>query len=228
MAYTPAAQRPKFAAAIELDRELSRIGYRAHEPLTRQIRLAWWRDELERLAQALVKREDKPDVGAIVPPPSPAPSPVLKAIADAHGAGGVEPDSIRLLRDLVDRWEVFWIDDGVDIEGLQGFAEARARALAEYAAPPANRENRDGLLGAALAWAQADTAARLEDEALKAEFVQACQRSIADNPPALPPWARGLAVLGALGRRAIRRGGVGLLDGRLAALVALRAGLLGR
>lgn len=227
MAYTPPARRGCLAAAIEFDRELSRIGDRAHEPLARQIRLAWWRDELTRLAQALVEREANGDMGAIGS--LPAPSPVLKAIADAHGAGGVERDSIELLRDLVNRWEVFWTNDGLDLSALERFAEVRARALVEYAAPPSDRDMREGLLRAALPWAQADTLARLRGGALKTEFVQACQGSIANSsPPALPSWAKGFAVLGVLGRRAICRGGAGLLDGRLAALVALRAGLLGR
>lgn len=231
LAYTPAPRRVGLAAAIELDREMSTIGYRAHEPLARQIRLAWWRDELTRLAQRLAQQ----DRNSSMPPsaPSRSPSPILKAIAEAHGAAGVSDDAIERLADLVDQWEVFWTDDGLDIVGLQRFAVVRARALAEYAAPsrtkePSNHEDRDALLQAALAWAQADTAVRVTDQALKADFVEACLGSIGDIPPILPPWAKGVAVLGVLGRRALKRGGARLMEGRLSALVALRAGLLGR
>ena len=45
---------------------------------------------------------------------------------------------------------------------------------------------------------------------------------------ALPVSAKGLAVLGALGLRALKRGGRPLMEGRGAALVALRAAMLGR
>ncbi|NQZ48206.1 MAG: hypothetical protein HRT63_11875, partial [Erythrobacter sp.] len=78
-------------------------------------------------------------------------------------------------------------------------------------------------------WACADLAANVRDPEERAMFVQLGLEHEADvKPQALPRSDRGLAVLGALGARALAHGGRPLMEGRGAALVALRAAIFGR
>jgi phytoene synthase len=69
--WAPAPARAALAAALALDRELERVVATLAEPLLAEVRLAWWRDQLERL-----------DRGE-----APAAQPLLRALASARASG---------------------------------------------------------------------------------------------------------------------------------------------
>lgn len=120
---------------------------------------------------------------------------------------------------LVDAWEHLLADPPLDdIDAIQ-FAENRAKALTA----PFPRDVGDR---AAWHWAMADLAANVSVEEEREMLVSLGM----DRPqsPRLFDNMRGLAVLGALGLRALKRGGRPLMEGRTAALVALRAAIIGR
>ena len=79
----------------------------------------------------------------------------------------------------------------------------------------------------AMRWACADLAVKVTHLDERALFLRLGQESAA-VPARLPRSARGLAVLGALGARALKRGGRPLMEGRGAALTIARAAIIGR
>ncbi len=88
-------------------------------------------------------------------------------------------------------------------------------------------DSADGVLKAAQRWALADAAAHACRDDECGLLVRLGMKQGA-RPEQLPGSMRGLAVLDALACRALKRGGRPLMEGRGAALCALRAGLLGR
>jgi phytoene synthase len=84
-----------------------------------------------------------------------------------------------------------------------------------------------GVEPAAKAWALGDLAANLSDPVERA-LVLAVAKEETGYTPLGGRSLRPLAILGGLGRRALAKGGAPLLDGRRAALAALRLGLFGR
>lgn len=194
--------RPEFRAALtiflELDRRLGRIVAGTSEPMLGQMRLAWWRDMLGKPVS------DRPTGDAVL---------------DGIGRHWTRREAALVA--LVDGWEHLLAEPPL--------AERQARAFAEG--------RRDGLLGlfgdgpgkeaAAWAWALADLAANVSLEDERAMLVR-IGLDRGEGGGAVPRDARGLAVLGALGRRALRQGGRPLMEGRGAALVAARAAMIGR
>ena len=123
---------------------------------------------------------------------------------------------------LAEGWEHL-LADNLDAPAITGFATGREIAMAALAA---ETEVEPGSAArAARSWALGDLAANLTDPAEKSLVVALADTS---TPPLLPRPMRPLAVLAALGRRSLLRGGRPLLEGRGAAATALRVGLLGR
>ncbi|OGS55393.1 MAG: hypothetical protein A3J40_00920 [Erythrobacter sp. RIFCSPHIGHO2_12_FULL_63_10] len=83
------------------------------------------------------------------------------------------------------------------------------------------------MLKAAQRWAIADAAAHASRDDERGMLVRLGLEQGA-RPAQLPGSMRGLAVLDALARRSLKLGGRPLMEGRGAAICALRAGLLGR
>jgi len=140
--------------------------------------------------------------------------PVLAALATWQ-------DPARLAA-LTDGWE-FLLTDRLDKASIEGFASGRQAAFAALAAELGAAEGPIG--SAARTWALADLAANLSDPSERALVLETAGSS---SPERLPRSLRALAILSALGARALARGGRPLLEGRGAALVALRVGLFGR
>jgi phytoene synthase len=105
--YAPAAVRPALLALHALDLELAEVVRTTTEPMLGQIRLAWWREQLQAL-----------DAGA-----RPA-QPVLAALADHLLPAGVSGASLEPLEDA---WLALLADD------LAAYAEARAVLFAAAA-----------------------------------------------------------------------------------------------
>lgn len=197
LAHAPAFARHATGTLFLLDNRLAGIVRRQGEPVLAQMRLAWWRDTLSAPVSLW-----------------PAGEPLLASLREW-------PEPARLVA-MVDGWEQL-LAGSFDRPAIEAFAAGRAegfRALAEaIGVDPA------GVVPAASTWALADLAANLSDPVERALAVET-GLAIA---PALPQARalRPLVILAGLGRRALNRGGVPLLDGRRAALVAFRLGLLG-
>jgi phytoene synthase len=206
LAYSGANLRAPLRVLFELDARLGRIVATTTEPVLGQLRLAWWRDTLEQ------RREQRP---------------VGDAVMDAIGkhCAGRE----KALAGLVNGWEHLLEEPPLSEQAARLFAQGRCNALLALYAPVAGEgdETSAALRSAALRWSYADFAARVSREDERALLVRLGLGGGTDRPR-LPPAARGLAVLRALGLRALQRGGRPLMEGRGAALIALRAGLFGR
>ncbi|MFA6220372.1 MAG: hypothetical protein WC692_11440 [Erythrobacter sp.] len=204
LAYARPADRALLACVLGFDRALGRAVAMASEPIVGQLRLAWWRDSL----------------GAS-PADRPRGNPQLDELA-MH-----LDNRLSDLVVLVDGWEALLLADPVDTAVAGAFAAGRERAwqvLAEaFGCPPQS----NAVVAAARCWALADLVARRGDGEERAWLV-ALAKERGPEIASLPRRLRPLAVLAALSRRAIRRGGGPLLSGRISALVALRAGLFGR
>ena len=199
LAYATPHSRPAFIALLTLDARLGQILRSRREPLATQLRLAWWREMLER-------------------PPSqwPAGEPLLDALRPWRDR--------RALARLPAGWEGLLADELTE-PVIAEFADARGCAFAalasELGVAPAG-----AVVSAARIWAVADLSANLsdgEERRLVVGYGQAL-----GPPPRLPRSLRPLAVLAGLGRAALARGGGDLLAGPAGMLLALRIGVVGR
>jgi phytoene synthase len=207
LAHTKPAFRDPLRIVLELDHRLGRIVAGTSEPMLGQMRLAWWRETLMQEVQ------DRPGGDA-----------VLDAIGE-HWAGRE-----AALVALVDGWEHILAQPPLAEEGARAFATGRCEALLAvfgHAGAAAARERSDALALAAWRWALADLAVKVS---LDEERELLVRLGLADRTPGsgISSEARGLAVLGALAFRALKRGGRPLMEGRGASLVAARAAILGR
>lgn len=202
LAWTPPKVRAALSIAFQLDRRLARIVTRTHEPMLGQMRLVWWRDVLGKAAG----ERPQGDV-------------VLDAIGN-HWMGRE-----AALIALVDGWEVLLTADQLDPPAIASFASQRGAffgALVEADCEPAVR---DAIVAAACRWAITEAAARVSDEGERAALI-AAGAAIPNTGARLPKALRGLAVLDALSRRALQRGGRPLMEGRGAPLAAMKAAIL--
>ncbi|MDA0819677.1 MAG: hypothetical protein O3C52_06410 [Proteobacteria bacterium] len=195
--------RPKLASFFALDRRLGQIIATSSETLLGQMRIAWWRDMLSASAR------DRPAGDA-----------VLDAIGASWGGDAQQ------LQPLADAWEVFLIAEELTADILSQFARGRAAPLAQAFRCAhegvAKRAQQAGSL-----WALANTAAHVSDQTERELILELARAELSVNTPT-GSMPRALAVLTALSRRSIRRGGHPLMVGRGAALAALRAGLIGK
>ncbi len=204
LAYTPPMLRDSLRTVFELDARLARIVAATNEPMLGQMRLAWWRDTLG------APLGDRPAGDA-----------VLDAVGE-HWEGHE-----AALVALVDGWECMLAEPPLSPEGAQAFAKGRAVAIAGCAAMTgAGAQEVEAVERSAMLWAIADAASHMADGAERSTMLEVAAR-FPDRTRLQSPF-RGIAVLGALARRALDAGGAPLMAGRAAAVVAMRAGLLGR
>lgn len=200
IAHTPSAIRDVLATLFALDERLARIVSQTTEPMLGQMRLAWWR---EMLGKPIADR------------------PTGDAVLDAAGEHwqGREAGLVA----LVDGWEHLLADPPLTQKQAMQFSSGREQAMITVFA-----EVDAVLLGqAAKRWSLADVAAKVSLEEERNMLV-ALGLGSEDSKRSLPRQARGLAVLAALGTRALKRGGRPLMEGRGAGWTAFRAALLGR
>ena len=198
LAHAPRRASEATLAVFALDCRLAAFLRRGQEPLLAQMRLAWWRDRLA---------ED--------PGKWPQGDPLLELLGSWDRPASLGP--------LVDGWECL-LGETLGAQAIDTFAAGRAAAFAALAAELRVADTAAKCAGRT--WALADLAANLSDPAERQQVVAQAAGTDARLPKdrALRP----LAILGGLGRRAIMRGGRPLLEGRGAALVAMRVGLFGR
>ena len=201
LAYAPARARTAALHLLAFDARLGQALRAASEPIMAQMRLAWWRDQLNR-------------------------EPSTREASDALLLGLARFDAQRdRLIALVDGWEALLAEDFGE-EAARTFASARAQSWLALARHLGVEGRTEAILLAGQRWALADLAAGLSDPDERAA-VSALARG--DNAYVkLPRLLRPLAVLDGLARRSLAKGGAPLLDGPLGGLAAMRIGLLGR
>lgn len=204
LAYARPADRPLFRSMFELDRRLAGVVATSSETVIGQMRLAWWRD-------LLCKPASERPLG----------EPLVTSISDAWG------EEAEALTELVDGWEALLVAEALDPEALDQFCKGRASAWSAAVRGLGFAEaEQDNARLAGYRWALADLAAHLSDE-----HERSLVRSHADTipaPQAMHRRARPLAILSGLAKRSLVLGGTPLLEGRGAALLALRIGISGR
>ncbi|MEM7688089.1 MAG: hypothetical protein AAF291_03630 [Pseudomonadota bacterium] len=204
LVHTAPGLRDALRVFFELDARLARIVSATTEPMLGQMRLAWWRDTLG------MEISDRPKGDAVL---------------DALGRHWAGAESAIIA--LVDGWEHMLSDPPLSREAALGFANGRGDALAGLVSLSGSDAGLcEKVRSAGRIWALADAASHIAEEVERRTFIDLAGEL--DPPARLPAPFRGVAVLGALGARAIAAGGAPLMDGRGAALTALRAGLLGR
>lgn len=199
LAYAPKAAKPAVLALFALDARLAAAIRQASEPIMAQMRLAWWRDQLQ-LPVELRERSDQ-----------------LICALDALSGSETE------LAELVDGWEEVLaerLDPSLYAQGRgAGFAVLALKLGASSHAAQARQAGRR--------FALVDLAANLSSEPERAAAL-ATALGEGTEVIALPRELRSLAVLDGFARRSLSRGGAPLLDGAGAMLAAIRLGLIGR
>jgi phytoene synthase len=199
LVYAPAPSRPSTLAVLALDARLGQVLRGRREPLATQLRLAWWRETLDRPAAEW-----------------PLGEPLLESLREWR-----DP---RPLAALPSGWEALLAEE-LTIPAIIEFADARGQAFAALARELGAGAPEDADAAARI-WAIADLAAHVSAGTERALAVDVGRRLGA--PPLLPRSLRPLAVLAALGAAALSRGGGDLLAGPGRTLLALRVGLTGR
>ncbi|MDQ8757749.1 squalene/phytoene synthase family protein [Sphingosinicella sp. LHD-64] len=109
LAYVPAAKRPALEALWRLDAALGSVLATGSEPMVTRIRLAWWREALERL-----DRE------------APPPEPLLQALAVHVLPAGITGDELAAMEE---GWEAIVAPGALAAEDLEIYARARGAIL---------------------------------------------------------------------------------------------------
>ena len=182
LAYASAAARPALEALWRLDVTLGSVVARARDRMVARIRLAWWREALERLDTE--------------PPP---PEPLLQALAAQVLSGGITGAELAAMEE---GWGVLLSEGPLDAEMLQVYADRRGGLLFRHSARLLGGEGEVAPAGAC--WALVELARR----SARADEAEAAMRAAAAiaEPPAWPRRLRPLAMLSLLARRDLARG----------------------
>ncbi len=184
LSYVPAARRPALAALWRLDAALGAVLAGGREPLISQIKLAWWREALEKLDQA--------------PPPA---EPVLEGVARQVLPRGVSGAS---LAGMEEGWTAVLPSEPLTGATLHAFAAERGGRLFGYSARLLGGSEELAALGGE-AWALVDLARRTGSETEALAALEAA-RAIA-IPRSWPVPLRPLGMLAMLARRDAERRG---------------------
>ena len=183
LAYVPARHREAVRALWTLDAALGAVLASARDPGLRQIKLAWWREALERLDTA----------------PAPA-EPVLRAL-EAHalprGVTGAE------LSGLEEGWRML-LADRLDAVTLDTYATERGDRLFRLSARILLGEGPASLGGGG--WALADLARNMSDPAERDAVLAAARDRLEQRPAQAPRATRPLTMLTKLAIRDIHYG----------------------
>ena len=183
LSYVPAAARSAVEALWRLDVALAAVLAIGREPLISRIRLAWWRESLEKLDRERAPAE-----------------PVLEALSRHVIPAGVSGAELAAMEE---GWAILLSTDPLTREDLEIYAAARGGLLFRYSARLL------GLPGAAVeaggeAWALVDLARHSADgNDAKAALQRACN---SDIPRTWPTRSRPLGMLAMLARRDAERG----------------------
>jgi 15-cis-phytoene synthase len=186
LAYVPSGRRPAVEALWRLDVTLGSVLAAGRDPMVSAIRLAWWRESLERL-----DRE---------PPPA---EPLLRALARhvlPAAVGGAE------LAGMEQGWSRLLTTDRLSAAELAEHAAQRGGRLFQISARLLGGEQA-GVGEAGEAWALVDLARRCADPGDAAAALAAAAER--DLPERWPARLRPLGMLAVLARRDAARAGRG-------------------
>ncbi len=204
IAYTPPIMRDALTILLEFDMRLGRIVSATSEPMLGQMRLAWWRDTLG------IPVSDRP---------------VGDRVMDGLGRAWCGGEAALIA--LINGWELMLSEPPLSADAALGYANGRAAGLAALAQMMGgDAETHTNIEAAGRIWALADAASHVAHDTERAMLLDLA--ATAPRPGRISAPFKGIAVLAALSERSLKSGGAPLMDGRGAALVALRAGLLGR
>jgi 15-cis-phytoene synthase len=157
LAYVPAARREAIRALWMLDTAMGSALSGGREPMISQIRLAWWRQELERLDNAAAPGE-----------------PVLRA-AQEHvlpsGISGAE------LSKMEEGWSVLLSPDPLTSDDLRTYGETRGGLLFAFSARILGGDTGDAVLRGGQSWALVDLARHSNPPDAQAALAEARTRS---------------------------------------------------
>ncbi|MGZ8337460.1 MAG: squalene/phytoene synthase family protein [Allosphingosinicella sp.] len=182
LAYVPAARRPALAALWRLDLALGAVLASGRDPMVSRIRLAWWRESLEKLDLA----------------PAPA-EPVLAAVAHHHQPAGLSGAELAAMEE---GWAALLAPE-VAPDDLDTYARQRGGLLFGFAArllggdPEAVAADGEG-------WALIDFARRSSSPDEAATALQAAHER--SGRESWPKPLRPLGMIGVLARRDAGRG----------------------
>jgi phytoene synthase len=202
--YASGMRRRAATAFLLFDRTLGIVVATSSEPILAQVRLAWWRTELDR---DLAVRTD--DYGT------------LRALG--HTWAGEEAALIM----LVDGWERLLGVRPLDQSAIEAFDQGRSACFAALARLAGRPEACASAAVAGSFWALGDLCSQSENKS-ELEAALAIVRDFPRRSPKLPRDLRHLAILGGLGERALKRGGGPIIRGRRDIVQALRLGMFGR
>ena len=201
--YAPAQVRPLYATFFELDTLCERTVVSAAKPMFAQIRLAWWREVLG--------KDVDTDAGR------------TPLVLEAHLAWNSPATALIA---LVDGWE-HMVEDSFTKEIVTAFCCGREAVAVELAKRAGHAAAADAARIAARRWSLAGLLLGTKDYSGRA-YIGREANTLPRTTARLPLPLRPFAVLDALSRVALAKGGARLVEGRTSAAVALRAGLLGR
>ncbi|GFE72936.1 hypothetical protein [Novosphingobium sp. TCA1] len=200
LAYAPPSARLQTLALLALDQRLAGLLRHSREPMMAQIRLAWWRETLERDAAEWPEGE-----------------PLLAALRSWNGGH-------RALVALVDGWEALTGEAPLAPEALEEMVDGRAAAFAGLAAALGREAEAEAARALGRRWALADLATKLNHPG-ESVVVRRLAQAEQARPVRVSRALRALAVLEGLARDNLASGGQGSAR---TVLKAMRIGLLGR
>lgn len=203
LSYAGVRSRSLFLGLFALDTRLAGILRQGREPLLAQMRLAWWRETLEK-----------------TPGNRPTGEPLLGLLSNWRGEE-------QALAGLVEGWETLLAEPPMPAGQILHFGQARGNAFAAVARLCDAAAHAEDAARAGLLWAMADFASGVTEPSEK-EAALSIARNAAAQPARLPKTLRPLAVLAGLARRSVGMGGEPMLGGAAAGLLAMRIGILGR
>jgi phytoene synthase len=183
LAYVPAAKRAAVEALWRLDVTLGAVPAGGGEPMVSRIRLAWWREALERLDR------EAPPAG-----------PLLQALAAHVIPAGVSGSDLAAMEE---GWAILLTDGPLLVEDMHGYAAARGERLFRHSAALLGGADRP-VEPAGARWALVDLARHSASEAEAAAALDAASR-IRDETR-WPKSLRPLGMLSMLAARDVRRG----------------------
>jgi len=175
LSYAPAGARGALGALLALDDALAQLLRTTREPALGQMRLAWWREALDRLDHE----------------PAPA-EPVLRALEREVLTRGIRGEA---LVPIVHGWEVLVEEELLDREALLRFGEGRGRLFA-IAGQALAAGSGDPLPVAGTGWALADLSRHLRGGE-EAAIARSLAAPLLDQAAAAR-WSRNGRALGAL------------------------------
>lgn len=186
LAYVPALTRPALEALWRLDVTLGAVLATGREPMVTRIRLAWWRETLERL-----DREPAP------------PEPVLEGVARHLLPACVAGAELAAMEA---GWTAIADPGRLPREALDAYAEARGATLFRLSARLLGGDDFD-LVAAGELWALADLARRSADPADSAAALDSARGR--QGPKSWPKRLRPLGMLAVLAERDLKRASLG-------------------